>query len=327
MGKISRRDGYLSLCYHYLRPEKNKDAFPRILGNSREEFLRHLQMLGKQFCFIGEKEALEYSYDSRDYAKTHDKHGLLLTFDDGLSDHYWAAKVLKKMRIRGIFFIPTCIVANDEPANPIIIHYCIAEMGINAFLSACEKELGRTVLMTSEKNASSILEKIAQIKRFFKYELPFQKSRETLLRVYCELFLERHPNAMEIMHLTKKQIRHIAAMGHSIGVHSHTHISIAGSGLGAKDFKREVVLPKKHLEKLCKTAVVSLSYPFGSPQDSLSPEQLKSITNEYSLAFTVEEKVNRKDASPFDLGRYMPTSSDTESTLLEKLKSIIGQQS
>ena len=30
--------GYMSLCYHYIRPKKNLDPFPRLLGIKIDEF-------------------------------------------------------------------------------------------------------------------------------------------------------------------------------------------------------------------------------------------------------------------------------------------------
>jgi len=36
---------FLCLCYHYIRPEKNKDPFPRILGTNLNEFKNHLSKL------------------------------------------------------------------------------------------------------------------------------------------------------------------------------------------------------------------------------------------------------------------------------------------
>jgi hypothetical protein len=40
------------------------------------------------------------------------------------------------------------------------------------------------------------------------------------------------------------------------------------------------------------------------------------------LAFTVENKINTKKSSPFDLGRYMPWGDEDEKTLAEKLITI-----
>ena len=52
-------------------------------------------------------------------------------------------------------------------------------------------------------------------------------SRKILLHIYETTLLEKYPNAMEIMHLTKEQISEMYEMGHSIGTHTHSHISVA----------------------------------------------------------------------------------------------------
>ena len=38
-------------------------------------------------------------------------------------------------------------------------------------------------------------------------------------------------------------------MGHTIGVHTHTHISVAATKLSEDDFYNEIIFPKKYLEK------------------------------------------------------------------------------
>ena len=44
----SDANGYISLCYHYIRPDK-KDPFPRILGTKTNEFKKQLTMLEQNF--------------------------------------------------------------------------------------------------------------------------------------------------------------------------------------------------------------------------------------------------------------------------------------
>ena len=89
-------------------------------------------MFFKNFEFITPKNTLDFSYG--DYTINKNKIGLLITFDDGLSDHYIAAKILAKHGIKALFFLPTCIIEENLPANPIIIHYCIAKFGVSKFI-------------------------------------------------------------------------------------------------------------------------------------------------------------------------------------------------
>ena len=111
---------FVALCYHYVKPERN--PFPRILGIGINEFQKQLEMLKEKYSIISPKDVLEIYHDS---GNLKEQKNILLTFDDGLSDHYEVAKILNKFSIKAIFFIPTCIINKKLPANPMIIHYCI----------------------------------------------------------------------------------------------------------------------------------------------------------------------------------------------------------
>jgi len=126
---------------------------------------------------------------------------------------------------------------------------------------------------------------------------------------------------MELMHLRDHQIRDMLAMGHSIGVHSHSHLSVAASQLSQEDVQREIVYPREFLEEKFDTPVHVFSYPFGGIQDCLKTEELLLQTQDYRLAFTVEKHINKKDTSPLELGRYMPRSTDDD----DRLKTVLDQ--
>jgi len=57
--------------------------------------------------------------------------------------------------------------------------------------------------------------------------------------------------------------------------------------------------------------------------DCLSESELLNKTKEYKLAFTVEEKVNIKSTSAYDIGRYQVQQKDTVSTLEERLRTLV----
>ena len=323
-------NGYLTLCYHYIRNAASQHTFPRILGTPVDEFEKHIEMFSNHFKLITPSDAISFSYDNYNFEEN--KVGLLLTFDDGLSDHYVAAKILAKHGIKAIFFIPTCVLKDELPPNPIIIHYCIAKFGLSDFLSFLKLSLERNLNDFNEYMKkfsyveSNYEEVIQKIKYFFKYELNEKLSRVILLEIYEKMFHNEFPNAMEIMHLTKNQVFEMIEMGHSIGTHTHSHISIGSSNLEPNELNFEIVQPKNYLETTFKIKSDFMSYPFGKAVDCLSAQELIIKTNSYKLAFTVEEILNKKSTSPYELGRYMPTSSDTSELLYKKMLTMINGQ-
>lgn len=316
----------MSLCYHYIRPKKNLDPFPRLLGIKIDEFKEHISMIQKNFKMISLQQAEDFSHNKITLGE---KLGMLITFDDGLSDHFTAAKILEKEGIKGVFFIPSCISIDNLPANPIIIHYALEIFGIARFIEQYEKSLKKfnieknTVKLTyiSEKNDPWKI--IDKIKSVFKYEFSNNDSRKILLDIYENMIFKKNPKFMETAHLTDTQIQEMIEMGHSIGYHTHSHISVAASSLNSDEFTKEMISSKKMLEKKFNIKISSFSYPYGEKKDCLSTQKLLKNTNEYKLAFTVEPKINDFSTSPFELGRYEPYSNDTTSKLKKTLMEII----
>jgi len=321
--------GYLVLCYHYLRQEKSIDPFPRIFGNSFTQFQKHIQMLQEIFTSISPEVALNFSYAKSHISKK--DYGVLFTFDDGLSDHYEGAKILADNKIQGIFFVPTCILTEKMPANPMIIHYSIAIFGITKFLSEYQNALtenkinSRQFNITFNPQQNNIWKKIDEIKSVFKYKLDYKKSRKILLTIYKNLLLNNQSDFLNKIHLTHDQIKEMIEMGHSIGVHTHTHVSVAAHKLTPEDFKKEIIEPKEYLEKEFKIQVNYFSYPYGEKKDFLPTEKFLKKTNHYKLAFTVENIVNTIKTPSFELGRYQPTKKETDSSLRKILKNILKE--
>ena len=313
----------MGLCYHYLRLNKQSDPFPRILGTNIDEFQNHLSMLQKNYHVISLKDALSISTGGDGFNKKNT--GILITFDDGLSDHSTAAKILSELNISAIFFIPTCILEEKLPANPIIIHYTIAVFGIEKFLKEFREILVNNKLdkklfdVQYSKDKDNVLDIISKIKSTFKYKLGYFNSRKILLDIYKNLFSSEYKNMLSTIHLTESQIREMLEMGHYVGTHTYSHISVAATELNSDDFIKEIISPKNYLEQKFNTKVNSFSYPFGGKNDCLSSSELIKKTSEYNLAFTVEEILNTKNTSPYQLGRYQINSSDTSF----KLNSII----
>ena len=313
----------MGLCYHYLRLNKQSDPFPRILGTNIDEFQNHLSMLQKYYHIISLKDALSISTGEDGFNKKNT--GILITFDDGLSDHYTAAKILSELNISAIFFIPTCILEEKLPANPTIIHYTIAVFGIEKFLKEFRESLVNNKLdsklfdLQYSKSKDNLGETISRIKSTFKYKLGYYDSRKILLDIYKNLFSSEYKNMLSTIHLTESQIREMLEMGHHVGTHTYSHISVAATELNSDDFIKEIISPKNYLEQKFNTKVNSFSYPFGGKNDCLSSSELIKKTSEYNLAFTVEEILNTRNTSPYQLGRYQINSSDTSF----KLNSII----
>ncbi len=324
-----KEKGYVALCYHYLRTPKNSPRFSRILGNTLHDFLGHLELFKSHYQIISPEDA--YNFSSGNESPLKDRYGILITFDDGLSDHYEAACILAERGIKAFFFVPTCFLADGLPANPTIIHYALAVYKINGFLKVYRQALDTLGLDAAlydirfQNGRDDPWEAIKKIKEMFKYKLAYRHSREALLFIYRRLLLKDFPGALKIMHLSKKQVEEILQMGHSIGAHSHTHISVAAGKLSETELNNEVAKPAEYLRHNFGQAGDTFSYPFGAKEDCLACEKMVNACKEYKLVYTVEEILNTRQTNLLGLGRYMPKSTDDPVRLGRKIEAIISK--
>ena len=318
--------GYLGLCYHYIRPARARDPFPRIRGTRVKRFRGHVRMLKEHYRPITLADARRFSYDS--WPPPADRPGVLVTFDDGLADQYLAAQILHDMGVQAVFFIPTCIFVDRVPAKPTIVHYALAIDGVVKFLASVRHALEHHRLPVDpymrefDPAGAELWTTIGQIKALFKYRLGYANARRVLVHIYEESLRVRYPDLLEVMHLTAAQITDMLAMGHAIGAHTRSHFSVAASDLSDELFTREMIEPRDYLEHTFHTPVWSLSYPFGGARDSLEPDDLLRRTTAYTLAYTVQRIANTKAVSPLMLGRYSVHSTDDDQALRRKLAAI-----
>jgi peptidoglycan/xylan/chitin deacetylase (PgdA/CDA1 family) len=318
---FSQDKGFFSVDYHYLRPKD--DEYGRLIGTSLDEFKNHVNFFMENFKMINLKNIFDFYYN-----QILIQNGLSITFDDGLSDHYYAAKILYDNKISGTFFVPSCIFSDKLPPNPTIIHYAIAIHGLKKFLNEYRiilDELNLDILrfdISYDKNLNDIWEVISNIKNIFKYKLDQTVARKILLIIFERLLVTTHNDIISHMHLTHEQIKEMLEMGHYVGAHTHTHISIPPT-IDTNYIEKELVFPTTIFKKIFNQKMYSFSYPYGDPNDCLSSKDLMNHTNQYKLAFTVENKFNTLITSPLELGRYEVQRSDTITTLNHKLHKIL----
>ena len=53
-------NGFLALSYHYIRPPKEADLFPRILGTGINDFVEHLKAFAPHYYFVSPEEVMEF---------------------------------------------------------------------------------------------------------------------------------------------------------------------------------------------------------------------------------------------------------------------------
>ena len=183
-------------------------------------------MLLEHYHIISPDDALNFSVGN--YEFPNDKPGILLTFDDGLSDHFDASEILHQYGLTALLFLPTCALIDGLPANPNIVHYCVAKYGVQQLLAHYDAALD--LLKITDLNfqihyeQTHETEHIETLKQNLNYLIPPATSRMIFLNIYGNLLQKEFPNAIQLIHLSKTQITRMLFWGHALGTFHATKV-------------------------------------------------------------------------------------------------------
>ena len=108
--------------YHYVRP--NSINYPFFKNLDLDLFSKQLDYFQKQYGFLSKKD---YQYSVKTGVP---KKGVVLTFDDGLKDHYnYVLPELNKRGLWGIFYIPTAQYSSNKLLGVHRVHYLKGKYG------------------------------------------------------------------------------------------------------------------------------------------------------------------------------------------------------
>ena len=121
-----------AVTFHYVRGEKS--AFPELpfKGLSVDEFVKRLDMLQERFEVTTLGEALQYLN-----GESVERDLCLLTFDDGLAEHYSVvAPILEERGLHAcLFFVPTLPLESAQLFSTSIrrtcSRHCLGDSGIS----------------------------------------------------------------------------------------------------------------------------------------------------------------------------------------------------
>ncbi|HEG7950929.1 TPA: polysaccharide deacetylase, partial [Campylobacter jejuni] len=112
------------VMYHYVRNNANNLPYFRYL--SFENFCKQIFFLKNHFDFVQYEDFVNLKQDLNIFEKIKGK--ILLSFDDGLKDHYdFVFPKLLEHKIFGLFFIPTQILSRKKALDVHRIHYLLGK--------------------------------------------------------------------------------------------------------------------------------------------------------------------------------------------------------
>ncbi|GEO09933.1 polysaccharide deacetylase family protein [Segetibacter aerophilus] len=284
-----------AVMYHYVR--KENEAFPLFKFLHVDDFKKQLDYLSKNFGIL-HPSVLKESVITGKPAD-----GVVLTFDDGVKDHY--EFVLPELLDRGlsaIFYVSTGVYENNKILGVHRLHlllgkfpsekiyHALLDLVKNEMLSHAHVKEFQTIPYSLQNND----EYTNQVKRMMNYLIGY-KYREQVLDQLMEDFFGGDKNIFGSFYLSIGEIKKMHDLGMVMGSHTRTHPVL--SKLSPTEQKTEIQTSFDYLENICiKLPYKTFCYPYGGFH-SFTDETENILKEEGCLfSFNVEERdISEKD--------------------------------
>jgi peptidoglycan/xylan/chitin deacetylase (PgdA/CDA1 family) len=265
------------VMYHYVR-DLEHSRFPAIKGLSVERFCRQLDYIQSRFTPIAVEDLVGALSPAK---KELPANPILLTFDDGYSDHF--TNVFPLLDARGIqacFFPPVQSVLEHKVLDVNKIQFILAAVSdvgslVDQVFSSLSEFGTKYPLRTKEAYYHAIPEQhrydsrdVTVLKRLLQRELPEPVRAEIVRRLFAEHVTTDESSFACELYMSVDQIACLRRHGMHIGSHGNTH-----AWLDRLSPDAQVVEVDQSLEFLQTLGVGrnewTMCYPYGGFNDSL----------------------------------------------------------
>ena len=280
--------------YHYVRPPEA--ALPHFRYLPLDGFRRQLDHFTRTAHIAS---AAEFAHCLASAEPLPD--AVVLTFDDGLSDH--AAYVLPELRARGLwglFFVSTLPYVQGRVLDVHKVHLALGRAGGRAVLRELEALIQPEMVepeyvsaLASELYRGHVEdEATSRVKRLLNYYLKLEHRARLCHEVYVRTGGDEARDLGE-HYLSAAQLRELGAQGMGVGAHSVSHRLL--SQLSTEEQEQEVQGSIATLEQLLGQRVTSFCYPYGGDH-SFNADTLRLLAAaRIDFAFSVEARDIRAD--------------------------------
>ncbi|MGH7793404.1 MAG: polysaccharide deacetylase family protein [Candidatus Binatia bacterium] len=296
------------VMYHYVRDLPNT-TFPRIKGMLTQDFCKQVAALAARY----EMATLESARDFVHGTYTPARDLCLLTFDDGLKEHYSeVTPLLMKRRIQGIFFVITSCIGGNDIAPVHMNHFLMAALGFvkyrNAFLQRLEDMSPNSINSTAvdpslARNAYrwDNLE-VASFKYMFNFLLDCN-ARDQILKNLFEEHIAKVESFAETLYVSAQEVKEMQSAGMIIGGHSHQHKPL--SSLSDQELRSDLYTCHEILATtLYPQPLWPFCYPYGK-KDSFDKRAAKLLEEiGFVCSFSTEKGANCAGADLYSLQRF-----------------------
>ncbi len=288
------------VMYHYIRKFNRKLPFFKNFLK-KKEFVKQVNYFQKDKGIIKNINEIKYNKDK-----------YLLTFDDGLKEQIFAAKILAKKGLTGIFFIPSLPILEKKFLDVHKIQILLAKIGSKKIIEYLNKnKLYKLSIKNIKKKDVKKFIKAYSYNKDKKSNILFKKNMNYLInsvnrsQILDEMFTKfKITESVDKYYMNVSDLIYLKRLGMKIGCHSHSHNIL--SKMSKKNQFKEISKSKKILEKKIKKKIDFFCFPYGRKY-SYNKETLKILKkNKFKYAFSVEARdVNISDLEKkYELPRY-----------------------
>lgn len=295
----------LVVTYHYL--SGGTFPGPGELPFGPERFRDQVKLLARSSQFLSlEDLASRVLPDLGGYRRY-----ALLTFDDGLAEHFEVAwPILRSMGIPGAFFPCTAPLKTGKLLHVHRMHAlrsAMADKDLLALLGELSIKMGfeESNRVIGDKDLPEApypydTPEARTLKSLFNYLLPFSE-REALSEMAFRQILGDEPRWAEKLYMGPEMLREL---GRHCCLGTHTHLHRPLSHLDREGIQREIVESLDILERTTGRRPDSLSYPFGNHL-AVSSEVFE-VASDCGLkcGFTTERRTGRIHSDRLSLPRF-----------------------
>ena len=293
------------ITFHYVREIKNS-KYPNIKGLEFTEFKDQINYLVKNYEIISPEDLINKDFNSK-------KKNVILTFDDGLVDHYkYVYPFLKKKNISGSFY----------PAVESSLHKTILDVhklqfilekvqdrklllskilkmvklkGINVdYYLEIQKDLTKANDLRFNDNITNIIRNLLQ------YILPLKISSSIGNQLFKKYVSINNKNFMKELYLSEKNIKEMIENKMHFGSHGNKHVWL--QYLDKEQQYSEVSISKKFLiDNGVDENYLSICYPFGS-YNKTTIDVIKKLN--FKIAYTTNDPKVKSPYKNLSLPRY-----------------------
>ena len=295
-----------AIMYHYVRPDARDMPYFRYL--SLDNFRRQLDHFEAEYGFLSQA-AFQHALKTGA-----PQPGVVLTFDDAMSDHHdFVFPELAERGLWGIFYVPTGVYTGYGMLDVHRVHVLIGTFGGTRVLDALEPMV-TPEMVPDERVAAFRSETYTlqdndaatnRVKRILNYFIAYDHRRSVLDRLMTAFFGQSGPNA-ETFYMTAEHMDDMAKGGQVIGSHSVTHPVFSKLDRAAQADEIKATFP--HLAPLMAQAPFkTFCYPYGGFHSFTADTEALLTEAGCAFSFNVEQRdIERSDLldRPQALPRY-----------------------